>query len=63
MIACRARVAGTALRLVASAFRGNRAVCYWRIPEWARKKVVRGSVGVRQGQFRVERSFFERVRS
>jgi hypothetical protein len=61
-IVCSARVAGTKLRLLARSFRRNRAVCSWRIPKWAHKTIVRGSVVVRQGRFKVERSFFERVR-
>jgi hypothetical protein len=61
-IVCSARVAGMKLRLLARSFRRNRAVCSWRIPKWAHKTIVRGSVVVRQGRFKVERSFFERVR-
>jgi hypothetical protein len=61
-IVCRARIAGRGLRLVAISFRRSRAVCRWRIPDWAGKRVVRGSVGLRQGPFKVERRFFERVR-
>jgi hypothetical protein len=61
-IVCSARVAGMKLRLLARSFRRNRAVCSWRIPEWAHRSTVRGSVGLRQGPFKVERSFFERVR-
>jgi hypothetical protein len=61
-IECRARIARTALRLVSRSFRFNRAVCKWRIPAWARKKIVRGFVGVRRGPFSVEETFLERVR-
>jgi hypothetical protein len=61
-IACSARIAGMRLRLVARSFRRNRAVCRWRIPDWARRSIVRGSVGVRQGPLKVERRFVKRVR-
>jgi hypothetical protein len=61
-IVCSARAAGTGLRLAARSFVRNRAVCTWRIPHWARKTVVRGSIALRQRPFRVEKPFFVRVR-
>jgi hypothetical protein len=61
-IRCSASVGGRPLRLTGKAFRGGRALCAWRIPDWARKRLVRGSVGVRQGTFQVDRRFSKVVR-
>jgi hypothetical protein len=61
VIRCGARIGTYRLRLSTKAFRGGRAVCAWRIPAWARKRLIRGSVGVRQGALVAERSFSKRV--
>jgi hypothetical protein len=61
-IRCSARIGRRPLRLAAKAFRRGRALCTWRIPNWARSRVIRGSVAVRQGTFEVERRFSKPVR-
>jgi hypothetical protein len=60
-IRCSARIAAYPLRLATRAFRGGRALCSWRIPDWARGRLVRGSVAVRHG-FVIERRFSKLVR-
>jgi hypothetical protein len=61
-IRCAAQIAGRALRLAVTTLRGGRVICAWRIPTSARAKLVRGSVGLRQGSLRIERTFSKRIR-
>jgi hypothetical protein len=46
-IRCSATVGGRRLRLLAREFIAHRTICVWKVPRWARGKVVRGLIGVR----------------
>jgi hypothetical protein len=46
-IVCGASVGGRRLQVVMRRFVARRAVCVWKLPRWARGKVVRGSIGIR----------------
>jgi glucose/arabinose dehydrogenase len=60
-IRCGARIGLRPLRVRNKAFRGGRAVCAWRIPAWAARRLIRGSIAVRQGTLLAKKPFSKRV--
>jgi Tol biopolymer transport system component len=60
-VSCAATVGGRSLRPVSSGYRGGTAHCSWKIPKFARGRMLRGQVGAETLNGGIRRAFQSRV--